>query len=346
MRRHRLLDSRLGVLLGLSLLASSGGLAAPDRQQPPGDGGSAATTPAPPPAGFRSESAEVNGIRLHYVIGGQGDAVVLVHGWPQTWYEWHRLMPQLADRYTVIAPDLRGAGESDKPFTSTGYPKVLLAEDLHQLVRTLGFERVFLVGHDIGVMVAFAYAMQYPEEVRRLVLLDVPVPGAEPYWTQAEQDPRLWHVGFHNERGFAERMVQGREREYLTHFYEKYSFGGRNPMTAEEVDEFVRAYSQPGALTGGFEWYRAFSQDEQDNAALLRQRGKLRMPVLALGGESSGGPTMVPMARTIAEDVRGGSIPGAGHWMVEEQPELLLQELLAFFGEESPVAAGGAVLTR
>jgi pimeloyl-ACP methyl ester carboxylesterase len=155
----------------------------------------------PAPAGFRHANARVNGINLHYVTGGQGEPVVLLHGFPQTWYEWHRIMPQLGERYTVIAPDLRGGGLSDKPVPASGYDKKLLAEDIHQLVQQLGHSRVRLVGHDIGLMVAYAYASLYPGEVDQLVVLDAPLPGIEPIWSFINQDPRSEHFRAYQQPG-------------------------------------------------------------------------------------------------------------------------------------------------
>ncbi|HEU4404822.1 MAG TPA: alpha/beta hydrolase [Polyangiaceae bacterium] len=292
------------------------------------EAGAPAAAPAPPPDGFRSEFAAVNGVRLHYVIGGAGSPVVLLHGWPQTWFEWHRLMPALAAAgHTVIAPDLRGAGESDKPPTSVGYEKRVLADDLRALLASLGLGPAHVVGHDIGAMVAYAFAAAHPAEVRRLALLDAPLPGIEPFWSGLPSSTELWHFGFHGERGTAEALVQGRERLYLTSFYTKYAYAP-DAFAAEEVDEFVRAYSAPGAMAGGFEWYRAFGLDAEYNRGL--QATRLPMPVLALGGEAAIGEGQRAMAEAIADDVRGGAIPGSGHWLAEEQPDLLADELRRF----------------
>jgi pimeloyl-ACP methyl ester carboxylesterase len=185
--------------------------------------------PQPPaPAGFRHANARVNGINLHYVVGGQGEPVVLLHGFPQTWYEWHRIMPQLGERYTVIAPDLRGGGLSDKPVPANGYDKKLLAEDIHQLVQQLGHSKVRLVGHDIGLMVAYAYASLYPGEVEQLVVLDAPLPGIEPIWSFINQDPRSEHFRAYQQPGYEQTYV-GQERQKLTEFYQRFSRTGRCP---------------------------------------------------------------------------------------------------------------------
>ncbi|MBC7920207.1 MAG: alpha/beta hydrolase [Ferruginibacter sp.] len=286
------------------------------------------------PAGFRHANARVNGINLHYVIGGKGEAVVLLHGFPQTWYEWVRIMPQLGQRYTVIAPDLRGGGLSDKPAAQNGYDKKLLAEDIHQLVGQLGYSRVKLVGHDIGMMVAYAYAALYPNEVDRLVVMDAPLPGIEPVWSLIQEDPRAAHFSEFQVRGYENTLV-GREREFLEEFYRKVGYRQTIPFTEAELDAFVTAYTGADNLRGGFEWYRGFPTDVADNQRFSQT--KLTMPVLALGGDESAGPLMVAMMAGVAQNVTGGSVngsvPQSGHWLVESQPEIVLRELLAFLDQ-------------
>jgi pimeloyl-ACP methyl ester carboxylesterase len=272
----------------------------------------------------------VNEVRLHYVMAGQGTPVVLLHGWPQTWYEWRRIIPGLAERYTVIAPDMRGLGDSSKP--ATGYAKRIIAEDIYQLVRHLGLERIFLVGHDWGRPVAYAYACAHPQDVRRLVILDVMIPGAG-----LEQIPQmsprggLWHLSFHNVRDLPEALIAGRERLYLSWFYRTAAY---NPtaITDEEIDEYVRCYSAPGGLRAGFEYYRALWEDVAHNTENAHTR--LTMPVLALGGEGGFGQHVVRSMQALAENVRGGVIERCGHWMAEERPDELLAQLLTSFGEE------------
>ena len=286
----------------------------------------------PAPAGFRHANARVNGINLHYVVGGRGEPVVLLHGFPQTWYEWNRIMPQLGERYTVIAPDLRGGGLSDKPVPANGYDKKLLAEDIHQLVQQLRHSRVRLVGHDIGLMVAYAYASLYPGEVEQLVVLDAPLPGIEPIWSFINQDPRSEHFRAYQQPGYEQTYV-GQERQKLTEFYQRFSRDGQVPFSDEELDVFVEAYTGAENLRGGFEWYRGFPTDIVDFGRFSQT--KLTMPVLALGGAQASGPIMIPMMSQVAVNVTGGSvnglIPDSGHWVVEENPEVLLRELLAFF---------------
>ena len=269
-------------------------------------------------------------MRLHYVRAGAGDPVVLLHGWPQTWYEWKRIIPTLADRYTVIAPDLRGLGDSARP--ATGYDKRTLARDIHELVAHLGFRRIFLVGHDWGGPVAYAYASAHPDDVRRLVILDVAIPGAGlERIPQASREGGLWHLSFHGVRDLPEALISGRERTYLSWFYRA---GAYDPtaISEEEIDEYVRCYSSPGGLRAGFEYYRAIWDDVDHNRENAKH--KLEMPVLALGGERGFGAATKISMEQLAHDVRGGVIERCGHWIAEEQPEHLIKQLLEFFGEE------------
>jgi pimeloyl-ACP methyl ester carboxylesterase len=262
---------------------------------------------------------------MHYVMGGKGDPVVLLHGWPETWYEWRHVMPALAKNYTVIAPDLRGLGESSKPIT--GYDGKTTAEDIHQLVTKLGFNDIFLVGHDFGVQVAYSYAAAHPNETKRLVILDVPVAGIGP----GGNITGLWWAQFHNVRDIPEMLVTGHEREYLTWFY-RYSC---NPaaITEEDIDEYVSHYSSPGGMRAGFEYYRALSEDIKQNKEYSMV--KLPMPVLVLGGECSFGDAALDSMRLLATDVRGSVIPNTGHWIPEEQPEFLADQLFKFFAANS-----------
>ena len=276
---------------------------------------------------LRHHAAIVGDIKLHYVRAGSGDPVVLLHGWPQTWYMWRKVIPALAERYTVIAPDLRGFGESSKPVG--GYDKVTVAHDIYQLVQSLGFEKVFLVGHDMGGPTAYAYAATHPDDVRRLVILDVALTLDEaeslPYYK------RLFHLSFHSEPDIAVALVAGRERTYLTHFYRNcYNPGA---FSHEDIDEYVAAFSAPGALRASMAHYGASDVDLAQRKELAKT--KLEMPVLALGGSMSFRKGVLHSCRQVANDVRGGIIEGAAHWVAEEQPEALCEQLLAFFGEET-----------
>ena len=279
---------------------------------------------------FTHQTAQVNGVRLHYVIGGQGFPVVLLHGWPQTWYAWRKIMPALAEKYTVIAPDSRGLGDSER--TESGYDASTLAEDAFSLVRSLGFQQIFLVGHDLGVSPAYAYAARYREAVQRLVILDVPLEGfgREDFGVKRNK----WHFGFFQAPGsLAESLAEGREHILLQWFFGFFS-RARNSVafTQEDIDEYVRCYSGRDALRAGFEYYRSFST----NAQLFKEysKEKLRIPVLALGGEYSGAGEPFYSLAQLAEHVSGGIIPQCGHYIAEEQPEELLRRLNAFFSEQ------------
>lgn len=275
--------------------------------------------------------ASLPGLRLHYAIAGAGEPVLLIHGFPQTWQEWRGVMPALAARYTVIAPDYRGAGDSDRP--QGGYDKHTMMQDLRALVQHLGHRRVRVVGHDIGAMIAYRYAAMHPDEVQQLVLMDAPVPGTAAL-AQVRAMPRAWHANFHNVRDLPELLVAGREREYLTLFFRS-RMTRPDAMTDADIDAYVRAYAAPGAMRAGFELYRAWDQDAQDNQACLAR--KLDMPVLVLGaGASASGGLLEGMMHEIAHHGRFERVDGAGHWLCEESPRIVERHLLDFFASASP----------
>ncbi len=278
---------------------------------------------------FTHHMASVNGVRLHYVIGGTGDPVVLLHGWPQTWYEWRQVMPALAEQYTVIAPDLRGCGDSEKPLT--GYNKRTVAEDIYQLVLHLGKERIFLVGHDIGSMVAYAYAAAHPDAVRRLVVSEFLLPGFGLEEAMDVAHGGYWHFAFHMTPDIPEALVTGKERLYLSLFYKGLAY---NPAAIAEadIDEYVRCYSAPGGLRGGFSHYQTLLEDGKQNQESAKT--KLPMPVLALGGESSLQEKVYKSMQPVANVVRGSVLQCCGHFIAEERPEALVEQLLTFFDED------------
>lgn len=239
-------------------------------------------------------------------------------------------MPRLAERYTVIAPDMRGLGDSSKP--TGGYDERTVAEDIHQLVRRLGHERVFLAGHDLGGGVAYAYAAAYPEEVRRLAILEIVLAGfGFEELLRVSREQRIWHVPFHLAPDVPEALITGRERTYLTWFYKEYSYDPA-AFTEEDISEYVRCYSAPGGLRAGFEYYRAIFENIDRNRESAKE--KLEMPVLALGGESVLGAFPLHSLQQVAKDVRGGVVERCGHYMVTERPHYVAEQLLAFFGEE------------
>ncbi|KAM3163917.1 alpha/beta hydrolase [Lachancea thermotolerans] len=244
----------------------------------------------------KHEIAFVNGIRLHYVRAGKGGPVLLVHGWPLTWYEWHRVIPLLvAGGHEIIAVDMRGSGDSDKP--DSGYDSNSVAEDLHELVKHLGFEKIRVVSHDNGARVSYAYAANYRSEVKSLA-------------------PDL-----------AQLLVTGREREYLSYFFKTYSYDP-NSITESDLDEFVRCYSAPGGLRGGFEFYKAFPESARQSRELAVR--KLDIPVLAWGGSHCMGEISYRSMTLVANNVEGGIIPECGHWIPNEKPDFIAKEILAF----------------
>lgn len=273
-------------------------------------------------------TADLGAVRLHYVEAGSGPVLVLLHGWPQTWYSWRHVIDGLSDSFRVIAPDLRGLGDSSRP--ANGYDKKTIASDVERLLRErLGIDSFFLAGHDWGGGVAFALAARYPGSVRKLAILDVSIPGdGADYFSQGG---KRWHHAFHQTRNLPEALVHDREALYLGWFYTNY--GARADIfSKEDIAEYLRTYTQPGAMKAGFEYYRAIPQDIADNEESLRA-GKLAMPVLALGGDSSWGrgPQVLESLQRVATDVRGGVIPDCGHWIPEEQPETVVRDFRGFF---------------
>jgi pimeloyl-ACP methyl ester carboxylesterase len=274
--------------------------------------------------------ADLGEVMLHYVTAGSGPPVVLLHGWPQTWYEWRHVIPALSKSYTVIAPDLRGLGDSSRPLT--GYDKKTVANDVWRLVsEKLGHRRFFLVGHDWGGPTAYALAAAHPDSVRRLVIVDVVIPGDGGDFSQGG---RRWHHQFHITPDLPEALTQGREDIYLGWFYRTFTYRP-DAITEADLAEFLRTYRQPGAMRAGFSYYRALPQDAADNQAIVA-RFKLPMPVLAIGGDKARGRGREPeeSLRRVATNVRGAVIADCGHFVPEEQPARLSEALLAFFAEE------------
>jgi pimeloyl-ACP methyl ester carboxylesterase len=273
------------------------------------------------------------GLRLHYVTAGPGPrTIVLLHGFPQTWWEWRLVIPPLtAAGFRVVAPDYRGAGHSWRP--AGGYDKRTMAGDVRRLVREhLGIEEpVAVAGHDIGLMVAYAYAQAYRDEVSHLIVMDAPLPGTDVF-DRIRTDPRVWHFAFHGARDVAEMLVAGRERQYLQAFFAARVFDP-SAISDADLDVYASAYSAPGAMRAGFEVYRAFDRDAEDNRDALARNGKLTVPVLAVGGATStSGPLVEEMMREVAETVTAVRVPRSAHWIAEENPTALTAALLEFLG--------------
>jgi pimeloyl-ACP methyl ester carboxylesterase len=287
------------------------------------------TTPAlaqvPPfPASFRTTTIAANGAQLHVRIGGRGPAVVLLHGYGETGDMWSPLAKALAANHTVIVPDLRGMGLSNHP--AGGYDKMNEARDIAAVLAWLKIDRYALVTHDIGNMVGFALATQQPKNVTRFVLMDAPVPGVGP-WEEILKNPLLWHFRFGGPD--MERLVAGRERIYLDRFWNEFSADPKRFDEASRV-HYAALYALPGAMHSGFAQFAAFDQDAVDNRAWLATGAKLTMPMLAIGGAKSFGPTMAVVMRAAATDVTEGVVPDSGHWIMEEQPALAVPMIQAF----------------
>lgn len=281
---------------------------------------------------IRRNYADLGDGLVHYLSAGEGETVVLLHGIPQTSHEWRRVIPRLATRFRVIAPDLRGLGDSSRP--ASGYDKKTVAADVWRLLHEhLNVGRFYLAGHDWGGPTAFALACAHPDAVRRLAILDVAIPGDG---ADFSQNGRRWHHALFRTSDLPEALFHEREHLILNWLFENYGYLP-DCISEEDRQEYLRTYRKPGAMRAMFGYYRALPQDAQDNAAWLVQYGKLRMPVLALGGDKSFGrgiETLESLQR-VAHDVRGGLIPNSGHWVCEEQPEFVAAELLKFFTEES-----------
>lgn len=279
---------------------------------------------APYPPSFETRMVQTNGTSLYVRSGGKGPAVVLLHGFGDTGDMWAPLAAVLVKDHSVIVPDLRGMGLSAHP--DSGYTKKNQALDIAGVMDVLKVERAALITHDIGNMVGYALAVQFPKRITRWVVIDAPLPGVG-NWDTIVRSPLLWHFNFRGPD--VERLVQGRERIYLDRFYNELS---ADPKRIDEQtrQHYAELYAKPHAMHDAFEQFGAFTQDAIDNKALLASRGKLPMPVLAVGAEKSFGPGMVDELRFVASDVRGGIIPASGHWIMEENPQATIALVTGF----------------
>ena len=277
----------------------------------------------PFPASFKTRTISANGAQIFVRVGGQGPAVVLLHGYGETGDMWAPLAARLARDHTVIVPDLRGMGLSSHP--AGGYDKKTQAGDVAGVLDALKIDKVELVTHDIGNMVGYAFAAEQPERVTKFALLDAPLPGVGP-WDEILKSPLLWHFRFGGPD--MERLVKGRERIYLDRFWNEFS---ADPKSFDEASRrhYARLYALPGAMHSGFEQFKAFDQDAIDNRAFVA-KGMLPMPVLAVGGEKSFGPTMAVVMRAAATNVQEVVIPHSGHWLMEENPTATVSAIVDF----------------
>jgi pimeloyl-ACP methyl ester carboxylesterase len=274
---------------------------------------------------IESRFADVNGLRMHYLsAGNSGSPVILLHGYAQNSHMWRPLMKELAKTHRVIAPDLRGFGDTTK--AESGYDKKTMAQDVHALARSLGIDKAGVVGHDIGLMVAYAYAAQYPAEVDRIALLDAFIPGVGDT-TNLFLLKDLWHFHFYGPTPLA--LVKGRERIYFEHFWNDFAADPAKSVSEADRRFYASKYAQPGAMKAGMEVFRAFDQDAKDNTEFSKT--KLSMPMLVLGGEKSGGDFLISQGRMVATNVDGVIITGSGHWLIDEAPNQVIPRLVAFF---------------
>lgn len=329
-RFHRSVRAAAAVTLTLLLTTGTAACAAPAAGSVPPHAVATQDDPAFRGA-FRHGFADVDGVRMHYVTGGSGTPVVLIHGWPQTWYGWWPIMPALAEHHTVYAVDLPGLGDSTG--SPTGYDKATLARYVHTLITDrLKVRDAAVVGHDFGAAVAFQYASQFPDDTTRLGYLDLPLPG--PSIDAATYRSLSWHIAFHSQRRVPEAVVSDDVREYLALFYPQVSFGGtafggtsdRSPFTGAEIDEYARTYRRPGALAGGFELYRALDKDVRDTVAAA----PVRLPALLMTAQGQLDAIRSTVAPRMTNVVRAVDVPRAGHWLVEENPRFVTTELVRF----------------
>ena len=272
----------------------------------------------PFPANFGTLNVVTNDTQIYVRAGGEGPAVLLLHGYGETGDMWAPLAARLARNHRVIVPDLRGLGLSSRPVG--GYDKKTQAEDMAGVLDKLKIDKVDLVTHDIGNMVGYAFAAQHPDRVRKFVIIDAPLPGIGP-WDDIVRSHALWHFSFYGPD--AERLVKGRERIYLDRFWNEFS---ADPKKFDEASRkhYAQLYAAAGAMHAGFEQFKAFDQDAADNKAFVA-KGMLSMPVLAIGGEKSFGPMMGTVMRAAATNVQTAVVPNSGHWVMEENPEATIK---------------------
>jgi pimeloyl-ACP methyl ester carboxylesterase len=286
----------------------------------------AAAVTAPAQVRIEDRFADVNGIKMHYLYSGKGDPVILLHGFAETSRMWRPLIVELAKTHTVVAPDLRGFGQSSKP--ESGYDKKTMAQDVHALATSLGFKQSEVVGHDIGLMVAYAYAAQYPSEVQRIALMDAFLPGVG-NWQTVWLLRDLWHFHFYGETPL--KLVAGRERIYLEHFWNDFAADPKHSVPEADRQFYAKQYAQPGAMRAGFEVFHAFPQDADDFAKFAQT--KLTIPMLVLTGEKASGEFLIDQGRMVDDNVEGVVVKGSGHWLMEEAPDQVIPKLVAFLSQ-------------
>jgi pimeloyl-ACP methyl ester carboxylesterase len=270
-----------------------------------------------------SRTAEVNGVKLHYMTAGHGMPLILLHGYAETSLMWKPIIPALAERFAVIAPDLPGIGDSDIP--AHGLDMKSAAISIHELAKSLGMQKAEVVGHDIGLMVAYAYAAQFPTEVTKLVLMDAFLPGVAG-WEPIYNSPNIWHFRFNGPT--PEALVQGRERTYFAYFWNDLAADRNRSLPEADREAYIAAYSRPGRMQAGWAYFVSFLQAAKDFAQLSQT--KLTMPVLSIGGEKSLGEALGQQTKLVATDVTVMVLKDTGHWILEERPEETTEALEKF----------------
>lgn len=278
---------------------------------------------AAPDDAIASRTAMINGVKLHYLSAGRGPSLVLLHGYAETSLMWKPIIPALAERFTVIAPDLPGIGDSDIP--ADGLDMKSAAVRIHDLAKSLGVQKAEVVGHDIGLMVAYAYAAQFPSEVTKLVLMDAFLPGV-PGWEAVYNNPHIWHFRFNGPT--PEALVQGRERTYFDYFWNDFAADKNHSIPEAARQVYAAAYARPGRMHAGFAYFVSFLQAANDFAQLSQTR--LTMPVLTIGGDKANGEALGQQARLVATDVTVIVLKDTGHWLMEERPKETAEALEKF----------------
>ena len=270
-----------------------------------------------------SRFAAANGVKLHYLTAGHGPAVLLLHGYAETSRMWRPLIPLLADKFTVVAPDLPGIGDSDVP--ANGLDMKSAAATIHALVKSLGIDKARVVGHDIGLMVAYAYATQFPAETEKLVLMDAFLPGVGE-WEAVYNNPSIWHFRFNGPT--PEALVRGRERIYFEHYWNDFAADKNHSLPEAERAAYTAAYSRPGRMRAGWAYFIAFPQTAKDFAQLAQT--KLTIPVLSIGGEKANGKALGEQVKLVATDATIIVLKNTGHWLMEENQKETMEALLKF----------------
>lgn len=272
---------------------------------------------------IESKFATVDGMKIHYLKAGHGPTVILLHGYTQTSRMWRPLIPKLTDKFTVIAPDLPGVGESDIP--NDGLDMKTAATRIHALTKSLGVTKSRVVGHDIGLMVAYAFAVQFPSEVEKLVVMDAFLPGVHG-WELAYNSPDYWHFRFHGPK--PEALVRGREKTYFAYFWNDLAADKDHSLSESDRASYVSAYSRPGRMRAGWTYFATLPDTGKEFAQLAQT--KLTMPVLSIAGEKGSAVILGPQMKSVAIDVKVIDLKGTGHWLMEERPRETMDAIIAF----------------